>query len=219
MAEQGQDNMPAQGPDCLDYDQLAALLEEPAAKTPARRHADRCPRCQSELALMRSFFSSEVGAEERPYVEAIVRHLRKQRFEAKSKWLDAFSKPWAWGPALAASAAALFLMVNTGQRPVGDVVLAPGSGVPRSQSLEVTQPDPGAFAWKPVSGAVRYHASISEVDRTILWEGDAEGTRIRLPRLSITPGKPLLFEVTALDQSASVIARSASIRFQQEPAR
>src|SRR5207237_303969 len=70
---------------------------------------------------------------------------------------------------------------------------------------------PERFEWQPVSGAVRYHVALMEVDRRELWAIDTSDTSVTLPaavRRQIVPSKTLLWQVKAVGAADAPIAES-----------
>jgi hypothetical protein len=61
-------------PDCLSLEQLESLAADPARSHP---HLAQCPRCQAELALLKSFESSEPLPNEGAAVAWISSHLER----------------------------------------------------------------------------------------------------------------------------------------------
>ena len=61
---------------CLNLEQLEGLLEANREQEPRTvRHVEDCPRCRSELALLRDFQTSELSGEEEQAVDWIIGHL------------------------------------------------------------------------------------------------------------------------------------------------
>jgi hypothetical protein len=97
-----------------------------------------------------------------------------------------------------------------------------GPAVFRSQEVELVgasgelaQP-PTTLEWKAFAGAVTYKVAIMEVDQTALWSADSKETKVEVPgsmRAKMLPGKPLLWQVTALDLQGRILATSQSQRF------
>ena len=233
MANQADDNLRKilkPGPDCLSAEELGGFIEHEASVNPVfESHLRVCARCQGELALMRSFLSSAITTEEQPHVDAIVRKLEKARPVRRRSWRERLITPWAWGPAVAIAALAVVLIFNPRvEQPRGDVVVTPGSGVYRSQSVELLQPSgevaqvPAVISWKPVPGTARYRVRLLEVDRTVVWESFSEAASIPTPaemRQAAVPGRWLMCEVDALDTAGSVVAGSGDVRFRVQPHR
>jgi hypothetical protein len=218
-------------PECLPADELEALLGTPAADErwlPARAHLAQCPHCQAELAMLSSFLSPEVSAEERPHVQAIVQRLRANSPAATEPWWRRVFRPAALVPvALALTAIAVVLTFQVDRRNAELTGAAPGSQVMRSQTVEAIEPVgavasvPEVLSWKPVAGAAKYAVRLMEVDRTILWSEQATSTSVIIPaqiRSKITPLKTLVWEVEAMDASNNVLASTGLKRFKLESA-
>lgn len=211
--------------DCLDLDTIALLVEDEDGADPvSRRHVRECPRCQAESELLKAFLKAEPGETERPGVDAIVHKLRTRRIRPERRWVRRLTAPWAWGPALAAAALVLVVLVNTGRERLDEVNLQPGTTVLRSQAITVVQPVgemaelPRTIEWKPVSGAAQYRVRLSETDRTVVWENKTRATNVELPRnINYAPGRWLACEVEATDVNGTSIAHSGAIKFRLAP--
>jgi hypothetical protein len=218
-------------PECLTADELEALLGTPAADErwlPARAHLAQCPHCQAELAMLSSFLSPEVSAEERPHVQAIVQRLRANSPAATEPWWRRIFRPAALVPvSLALTAIALVLTFEANHRTAEVIGAMHTSDVMRSQTLEAVEPVGGItsvpefLSWKPVAGAAKYAVRLMEVDRTTLWSEQATSTSVIIPaeiRSKITPLKTLVWEVEAMDASNNVLASTGLKRFKLESA-
>jgi len=64
-----------QANDCPPLEDLERLLNE-GAPVAMKRHVDRCSHCQTELQMLRSFTSNEVGEHEKTAVDAIAARLK-----------------------------------------------------------------------------------------------------------------------------------------------
>lgn len=97
-----------------------------------------------------------------------------------------------------------------------------GPVVYRSQEVEVSGPAgelaqaPKALQWKAFAGTAEYKVSIMEVDEVPLWSGQTRDVFLTIPaatRAKLLPGKPVLWQVTALDSLGHVLAVSQMQHF------
>jgi hypothetical protein len=97
-----------------------------------------------------------------------------------------------------------------------------GPAVYRSQEVEVISPAgelpqaPKSFLWKGFAGSAIYKVSVMEVDHEVLWATKTNDTSITIPssiRGKMLPGKPVLWQVTALSSQGQVLAVSQVQRF------
>lgn len=209
-------------PDCLETEELASLLEPGGHSLAGWQHVNHCAHCQAQLDLLRSFLNPQISAQEQPHVDMIVRHLRQHSPASRRPWWRRFFTPGVLAPAVAAAALAVVIFIGLEHRRPGEVVIKPGDEVTRSQSIEILNPAgdidrvPDTIVWKPAPGANSYRIQLFEIDRTPLWGASAGSNQIVIPaktREQITPGKALLCQVEALDQSRNVLATSGLIRF------
>ena len=92
----------------------------------------------------------------------------------------------------------------------------------RSQQVQVVGPEgdvaevPQTLEWKAFPGAQAYRVVVMEVDQSPLWTAEIAGTLVTIPasvRARIIVNKPILWQVTALDQAGTVLASSSTERF------
>jgi hypothetical protein len=225
-------------PDCLTLQELEKLAGEPSLSHP---HLGQCPRCQAELALLKSFESSTPIPDEGAAVAWISARLERQLSQIKNPSLSRpassslgmgswFSRMFEGGSArwlvpvtaLIVIAGASALLLRQSHEP--DLRANAGNGpvVYRSQEVEVTSPAgevaeaPKALQWKPFGGAAEYKISMMEVDEAPLWAGQTHDVVLTIPtavRSKMLPGKPVLWRVTALDSRGHVLAVSQVQRF------
>jgi hypothetical protein len=227
----------AAGPDCLNSAQLEECLEHPESQLFS--HVRYCPRCSTELALLRSFEASTPLPQEGAAVSWITAQLERRpaykqnagrpiRSAEKEK-----SRLIAFLPRLASAFAliavvAVGLIFYQGQRTHEPGIQGPlgGSDSYRSGRLEVIQPVgdvtllPSAIRWEPVANASKYSVILMEVDKNVLWSGATFDSFVTItPELAskIEKRKPILLEVEAQDSSGKVLARSSPIRFRLVP--
>jgi hypothetical protein len=100
--------------------------------------------------------------------------------------------------------------------------LGAGPAVYRSQQVEVVSPvgelagAPNTLQWKSFPGAAEYKAELMEVDHAPLWSTKTNDTSFTIPsatRAKMLPGKPVLWQVTALDSQGRMLAVSQLQRF------
>jgi hypothetical protein len=97
----------------------------------------------------------------------------------------------------------------------------------RAQEIDVIGPSgtllhpPASLNWKAYPGTAEYKVGITEVDGTGLLDANTKAQSLEIPRsvsARMLPGKPLLWQVTALDQAGKVLATSQVQRFSVSPA-
>jgi hypothetical protein len=227
-------------PDCLALEQLERLAQDSAPNDP---HLAGCSRCQTELALLKSFESNEPLPDEGAAVAWISTRLERNLGQIKGyrSWREArnskeegswFSRlfggrtsrwlvPVSAALVLAIAAVALMQIHRSGEPQLSaDAGNAPA--VYRSQEVEAVGPvgvlneAPQQLQWKAFPGAVRYKISIMEVDEVPLWSAEISDVLLTIPsaiRGKMLPGKPLLWQVAALGSGGQVLASSQVQRF------
>ena len=222
--------------ECLTPEQLEALLDAPQAHP----HVANCPRCQAELALLKSFETGSPLADEGGAVAWISAHLERRLDDIKnpaaaSRRVSAEQKSllarlfqldgmrWAFpAAALAALAIASAFLLRSERAPELQAHLGDQPAVYRSQQLMTIGPAGGLesvpqdLRWQPLSGAGIYRVEVMEVDHSKLWSAETPGTSQDLPsslRAKIVPGKSILWQVTALDVQGRVLATSQVQKF------
>lgn len=213
-------------PECLPVEQLEALTGEQAQTHP---HVSKCIRCQSELALLRSFESDQPIADEGAAVAWISAQLEKRRAGIPdAKRTDKLQISWwrRWNFSVLVPAAALTAIVAVTmvvQQRKQPELRADGGGsmVYRSEELQIVRPSgelseaPKDLEWKNFPEASKYRVTIMEVDRNPLWTADTTDFKIDVPhevRAKMLPGKTVLWQVTALDSRGRVLATSQAER-------
>ena len=228
----------AAGPDCLPLEQLEAL----AAQANLHPHLEQCPRCQAELALLKSFESSVPLADEGAAVAWISSQMERRLEQIKGRnragsgavglgrptpWLDRLfgtrpARLWVPVGALAVLAVVGVLWLRAPQEPGLQATVQSDHPIYRSQEVEVVSPAgtlaeaPAQLQWRAFEQAALYKATIMEVDHAPIWS--LETTREIAPvpasvRDKMLPGKTLLWQVTALDSQGRAIATSQVQRF------
>jgi hypothetical protein len=225
-------------PDCLTPQQLEKLAGDSSLKDP---HLAQCSRCQTELALLVSFESSEPLPGEGAGVAWISARLEQRLDQIKgsriSQKVDASEKAGSWisqlfrgqrSRWLVPVAAALIIatagiaFLHRSREPQLRADVGRGPVVYRSQEIEVIAPAgelpdaPKTLQWKAFAGASKYRVSILEVDQEPLWAGETSDLVLTIPaaiRARMLPRKPILWRVTALDNQGRTLASSQMQRF------
>lgn len=225
-------------PGCLTPQELEKLSGE---SSPSHPHLSQCPRCQSELALLKLFESSTPVPGEGAAVAWISARLEQRLDQIKnpgaSRRASASRQTISWLSQLFGSGSARWLLPAAGallvavtsvllmhrsQEPRLSADAGNGPVVYRSQQVEVTGPSgdvseaPKTLHWKAFGGATEYKVSIMEVDEVPLWSGETRELMLTIPsatRARMLPGKPVLWRVTALDSQGQVLAVSQVQRF------
>lgn len=228
-------------PECLSLEELGAHFDGTTpdkAKARVEGHLSSCPRCQSELAMLRSFQTAEPVKEEGAAVGWIVARLKNQQQQlAGTTAVKAQTERPSWWSGLlsfrprtailvgAAVLLALFV-ARIAQRPAQEPDLRADAGrggeVLRSQEIAIVNPSgdlhapPTEFRWQPVAGAVSYSILVTEVDHTVVWTGESTETKLAIPaeiRSRMVAQKPFLWRVTAFNARGDKTAASQQERF------
>jgi putative zinc finger protein len=228
-------------PECLSLEEIGAHFDGATpdnAKARVEGHLSSCPRCQSELAMLRSFQTAEPVKEEGAAVGWIVARLQRQQeqFAGTAAAKTSREQPSWWSgllsfrPRIAILAGAGVLIalvaVRMAQRPTREPDLRADAGrggvVLRSQEIAIVNPRgdmqaaPAELRWQPVAGAVSYSVQITEVDHTVVWSGESKETNLAIPaevRSRMVAQKPFLWQVTALNARGDKMAESQQERF------
>lgn len=210
MVSEDWKNALAATPQCIAIERLGDPLSDAE-----REHVQHCVRCQTEFALYADFNRDEKSAEG----EFIANELQRRFAESNVRPF----KPRAFR-LLYAAAAALVILIGAGVfLQTREPALNPidGPEIYRGARLEAIAPigdlaqAPNELRWSPVANASRYRVQIMEVDRTVLWRGESNDSRIAIPStitVQFAPGKSLLWEVTAL-RGQEVLASSETQTF------
>lgn len=223
-------------PQCLTPGQLEALVDGKQTNV----HLDGCPRCQAELALLKTFESAEPLADEGAAVGWISAHLARQQQNIKhpragsavrraqpavSWWPRAFAfRPWQWAIPLTAAVAVVagVLLLRAPKEPQLQARAGGKSAIYRSQEVQLVAPIgalpqvPTTLKWQAFPRAKDYKVSIMEVDHSPLWARDTKEISLEIPapvRAKMLPGKTLLWQVTAADENGRTLASSQIQRF------
>jgi hypothetical protein len=114
------------------------------------------------------------------------------------------------------------ILLRPAKEPELHANLGSGPAVYRSQQVEIVSPvgelasAPNSLHWKGFPGAVEYKVEIMEVDHAPLWAAKTNDTSFTIPnatRAKMLPGKPVLWQVTALDSQGRTLAVSQLQRF------
>jgi len=226
-------------PDCLSPEQLEAFTKSDVQVPP---HVAQCVRCQAELEMLRTFESNKPLPEEGAAVAWITSHLERQRDQIKSTsatriasvtgkvksswaaWLFQPGKMRVAIPAFALTAAFLVgvVLLRSPKEPELRADAGNHSSVFRSQEVQLVSPIgdiqqlPTQFTWKPYPGASNYKLTLMEIDHVPIWNGKSSDSNLTIPastRGKMLPGKPFLWQVSALDASGRVLATSQVQKF------
>jgi hypothetical protein len=227
-------------PECLTPAQLEMLMEGKNTHP----HLAGCPRCQAELAMLKSFESGTPLPDEGAAVAWISSHLDREldhiknpsrararaatkNVEGQDSWLArTFGfRGWRWALPATVLAAAVVAGVILLRPPKEPDLQANAGGHPaiyRSQEIQVVGPVgdvpqvPHTLQWQTFSGAQLYKVVVMEVDNSPLWSAETKETSVEIPaslRAKMFPGKPILWQVTALDGQGRVLGTSQIQRF------
>jgi hypothetical protein len=219
---------------CLAPEQLEALLD---GKT-SNSHLADCPRCQAELSMLKSFESATplhnegaavawISANLERKIENIKSPARGRSAKARGSWTaEIFGlRGMRWvlpAAALAVVAIAGVLMLRSSHEPE---LQANNNGQPaiyRSQEVEVVGPMgelrsvPVELRWHAFAGAESYKVVLMEIDKSPLWLYETKEVTAAIPvslRAKMLPGKPILWQVTALDVQGQILGASQIQRF------
>jgi hypothetical protein len=220
------------GDECPSIDDLVMRMDRELGdklRGEAESHLAGCAHCQAELALFRDFSSSSARPEERADIDAIVKKLRKNSPAQRTSWWRTLIQTRVWMPTAAAlAAAALVISFNIHKPRIAQTEISTDMGTFRSARVNTLAPlgdvtqVPAQLRWLPVHGATRYRVSVSEVDRTEVWNATVNGPAATLPPAvtrKIVPLKTLEWQVTALDSNGSALAESTLQKFRLAPSR
>jgi hypothetical protein len=232
-------------PDCLTPEQLEKLTADASLQD---SHVLQCPRCQAELAMLKTFQSDEALPEEGAAVAWIGSQLERQLSTikgarsvarrdagadiAKSWWTRVFGRGptriWVPAGAVLAVAIAVLLLLKPSREPELRADLGQGPSIARSQEVETVGASgevpaaPMTLEWRAVDGAAEYKIALMEVDRVPFWNSQTAANTVSVPatvRDKMLPGKPVLWQVTALDAQGKVLATSQIQRFLVSPSK
>lgn len=212
-------------PECPSLERLAAYLDsggEDDTRAQMRAHIDGCPRCQTELALMREFVTAVPSAEEELPVKYIENRLKPEKRKAPAP-RPAFAR-WAM-----AMAACLAMVV------VGSLYLRQGApelegggaaGTMRSIAIGGLTPAgdlaaaPAELQWEAAPGAASYTVRLMEVDRQVIWQTTVPVNHAAVPAdvaARMTPMKTVKWEVVAQGPGGAELGRSQLTEMRLRP--
>ncbi|HEX9164166.1 MAG TPA: hypothetical protein VF980_20860 [Thermoanaerobaculia bacterium] len=212
--------------ECPSIERLAGELN-----AQEREHVAHCARCEAEVALWNEFRDGAITIEEAPVVRWVSDEIRRRVEPARTvptNVVPLASRRPVFRPRMLAAAAMLIIAITIGyvvQNHEPSVNVPFNTNVYRSSSIAVTTPvgdvaaAPKELQWKEVAGATSYGVTVSEVDGTVLWQGETRDSRIQLPSSvssQFVPAKTILWEVTAR-RGASVLAQSGQQKFRVAP--
>jgi hypothetical protein len=192
-------------------------------------HVEKCPACQTELAMFRGFETSEVRSDEKEAVDFIVRRLRGERepepaitfWQGLVGWLTPVRMG---GFSLAAAAVLLTVGLNSQfQTRRGVTEPLPESSVTRSALIRGVEPEgevaefPRQIRWEAVAGAVSYEVTLTEVDRTVIFHNSFTTPVLEVPagiRTLVVPGKMVILSIRATDANGIELAQSGQKKIQ-----
>jgi len=92
----------------------------------------------------------------------------------------------------------------------------------RSQEVQLVSPlgdvhrVPGELRWQAFAGAAVYKVVLMEIDHSPLWASETKEPAAEIPvtvRSKMLPGKPILWQITALDAQSRVVGTSQVQKF------
>lgn len=224
-------------PGCLSLEELEKAAESSSQEHP---HLADCARCQAELAMLKQFEANTPLPNEGAAVAWISSELDRRLEQIKNPKLVTRKASEAAAPgwlarlfgtgsarwlvpvaAMAVIAAASAILLRSHQEPEL-AQLGNGPAIYRSQEVELISPSgevpdaPKALLWKAFGGASEYKVTLMEVDHEPLWTGSTNYSSLTIPaatRVRMLPGKPVLWQVTALDSQGRTLAVSQLQRF------
>ncbi len=228
-------------PQCLAPEQLEALLDGKHSNP----HLAQCPRCQAELAMLKSFETGAALPDEGAAVAWISAHLDRQLENIKSPVRARLVRPvnqsaepqgsWLtqmfgfggmrWilpAAAVAAIAIASAILLRPAKAPELQASVGGQTAIYRSQEVQLISPVgdvqqvPHELSWQAFAGAAAYKVVLMEIDHSELWTSETKETSVGIPvevGAKMLPGKPILWQVTALDAHARVLGTSQLQKF------
>jgi hypothetical protein len=224
-------------PECLSLQQLEELA---SGRTQAPPHLLQCPRCQSELAMLKSFESNAPLPGEGAAVAWISSQLDRQLDQIKNPGLSgrrAGTTSASWfanlfgqrrttfailATACAVIAVTSLVLLRSSKEPELHASLGNDTNVYRSAQIQTISPMgdvtevPKNLAWQVFPGASSYKVALMEVDKSVLWSSETKDTSLTIPdasRARIVSNKPILWQVTAVGPNGNVLAVSSTQRF------
>jgi hypothetical protein len=217
--------------ECLPLEVLERMTENASADANASAHLAGCAHCQTELAMLKNFEQSTPSADEGAAVAWIAAQLERRQSAplAQQKivrvpfWRTMFRVPYLAGAAALAAVLILGISLYHGNSD-GPSKINPGlgSGQFRSGAIHLVSPiteqniAPTEFRWDAVQGAASYTVELKDVAGITL--ASAKSTQNVLPvtpemKANMISGKPLKWQVTALDANGNAVADSSGGSF------
>ncbi|HET8890703.1 MAG TPA: hypothetical protein VFQ41_17505 [Candidatus Angelobacter sp.] len=217
--------------ECLPLEVLERMTENISADAKAAAHLAGCAHCQTELAMLKNFEQSTPSADEGAAVAWIAAQLERrqnapvaqQKIARIPFWRSMFRIPYLAGAAALAAVLVLGISLYHGN-PDGPGKINPGlgSGQFRSGSIHLLSPiadqdsAPAEFRWDAVQGASSYQVDLKDVAGITLVS--AKSSQNALPvtpemKAVMVSGKPLKWNVTALNSDGKEIANSGAEQF------
>jgi hypothetical protein len=217
--------------ECLPLEVLERMTENASADPKASAHLAGCAHCQTELAMLKNFELSTPSADEGAAVAWIAAQLERQQLApvAQQKiarvpfWRTMFRVPYLAGAAALAAVLILGISLYHGSSDgPGKINPGLGSGQFRSGSIHLVSPiaeqntAPTEFRWDAVKGAASYTVELKDVAGITLESAKASQNVLPVTpemKACMVPGKPLKWNVTALDANGKAIANSSGGEF------
>lgn len=223
--------------ECLSINELERLAENvPLPDEKLNAHLAGCPRCQTELAMLKNFESATPAQDEGAAVAWITAQLSRSSLKSAPQTAAvgrlAFFRNFFRSPYAIATVAVTLIIIFSVSLYISEHQSAPqlNAGlknpnpdeIMRSQSVRVIGPSgdlkslPESFRWDVYPGATSYRIELTEVDGTLVRQ-----ETVNQNVLSVTPewksvihgGKPYIWQVTALDASGKAVASSSREHF------
>jgi hypothetical protein len=178
---------PGQGPECLDEDALAALVDgtlEPDARGIAMGHLGSCAACRRAVAAVAEALADP----------SISREIAAADSAGRRRFLRLV---------LPAAAAAVLLLLAWPPGPDQGGVPHRGPAIPYVQTPVPLSPagtvnSAETLRWASLVGADRYRASLFDSAGGLLYETETSDTVTALPdSIALVPGKSYLWKVAA----------------------
>jgi hypothetical protein len=216
--------------ECLPLEVLEQMTENASADPKAAAHLAECAHCQTELAMLKNFEQATPSADEGAAVAWIAAQLERQQSApvAQQKiarvpfWRTMFRVPYLAGAAALAAVLIFGISLYHGNSD-GPSKINPGIGSGQFRgSIHLLSPiadqsnAPAEFHWDAVPGASSYQVELKDVAGITL--ASANSTQNALPvtremRANMISGKPLKWQVTAMDANGKEIANSNAEQF------
>ena len=214
--------------DCLPLEVLERMTESSSAEPKAAAHLADCPRCQTELSMLKSFESSVPAEGEGAAVAWIAAQLqRKQNAQSVkpvvarvSFWRSMFRVPYLAGAAALAVVLALGVSLHNAGNQEGPARVGRGSynhNDFRAGAIHLKSPigdlnqAPAEFRWEAMNGASSYSIELKDAIGTVLATAQSKQNVLAVTpemKANMLSGKPLKWKVTALDAAGNEIANS-----------